>query len=217
MNTKPCQGGHSDFIMTYKKTEKIVFPLKFVFKGEEKEMTIQSVNPFNRKIIRNYEELSSDATSKAVEETHRAHLEWKRTDFSRRASLMKKAADGLRKGKDIYAALITEEMGKPITQARGEIEKCAWVCDYYADHTQAILAPEMVETEAKKSYVVFNPLGVILAVMPWNFPLWQVFRFAAPALMAGNGGVLKHASNVPGSALAIEEVFERAGFPSSSL
>ncbi|MHA2496365.1 MAG: NAD-dependent succinate-semialdehyde dehydrogenase, partial [Candidatus Hodarchaeales archaeon] len=107
----------------------------------------------------------------------------------------------------------TDEMGKPLADARGEVEKCAWVCDYYAENAESFLAPELVETDASKSFVAYQPLGVVLAVMPWNFPFWQVFRFAAPALMAGNAGVLKHASNVPASALAIEEVFLKAGFP----
>jgi succinate-semialdehyde dehydrogenase/glutarate-semialdehyde dehydrogenase len=110
---------------------------------------------------------------------------------------------------------MAEEMGKPITQGKAESEKCAWVCDYYAEHAEAFLAPEPVETDASKSYVAFKPLGVVLAVMPWNFPFWQVFRFAAPALMAGNVGVLKHASNVPGCALAIEDIFRQAGLPAN--
>ena len=126
---------------------------------------------------------------------------------------MKKAAAILRARKDEFARLMALEMGKPLKQGIAEAEKCALGCDYYADHAEAHLAPEMVKTEASKSYIAFEPLGVVLAVMPWNFPFWQVFRFAAPALMAGNAGVLKHASNVPGCALAIEEVFVQAGFP----
>ncbi|MHA2403763.1 MAG: NAD-dependent succinate-semialdehyde dehydrogenase, partial [Candidatus Kariarchaeaceae archaeon] len=115
--------------------------------------------------------------------------------------------------KDKYAKTMAIEMGKPITQGRAEVEKCAWVCDYYAEEAIVQLKPETVVTDALKSYITYQPLGVILAVMPWNFPFWQVLRFIAPCLMAGNGGVLKHASNVPGSALAIEEVFHEAGFP----
>ena len=126
---------------------------------------------------------------------------------------MKKAAAVLRERKDEFARMMALEMGKPLKQGISEAEKCALGCDYYAEHAEAHLAPEMVKTEASKSYVAFEPLGVVLAVMPWNFPFWQVFRFAAPALMAGNTGVLKHASNVPGCALAIEDVFVRAGFP----
>jgi succinate-semialdehyde dehydrogenase/glutarate-semialdehyde dehydrogenase len=108
---------------------------------------------------------------------------------------------------------MADEMGKPLAQGRAETEKCAWCCDYYADNAEKFLSPEVVETDASKSYVAFNPLGIVLAVMPWNFPFWQVFRFAAPGLMAGNAGILKHASNVPGCALAIEEIFRNAGFP----
>jgi succinate-semialdehyde dehydrogenase/glutarate-semialdehyde dehydrogenase len=127
---------------------------------------------------------------------------------------MRSAGRVLRENADGYAVLMANEMGKPVSQGRAEVEKCAWVCDYYADNAAAFLKAEPVETDAAKSFVTFQPLGVVLAVMPWNFPLWQVFRFAAPALMAGNAGVLKHASNVPGCALAIEDVFGKAGFPS---
>ncbi len=126
---------------------------------------------------------------------------------------MQRAAAILLEHQDRYAELMTVEMGKPITQARAEVKKCAWVCDYYAEKAETFLADELIETEAHKSFIHYEPLGVILAVMPWNFPFWQVFRFAAPALMAGNTAVLKHASNVPGCALAIEEVFEAAGIP----
>ncbi len=119
----------------------------------------------------------------------------------------------LREGSEEYAALMATEMGKPVAQGRAEVEKCAWVCDYYADEAPRFLAPEDVATDATRSFVTYQPLGVVLAVMPWNFPLWQVFRFAAPSLMAGNAGVLKHSSNVMGCALAIEAVFRDAGFP----
>ena len=129
---------------------------------------------------------------------------------------MKNAAQILRDKKEHYGKILTLEMGKTITQAVAEVEKCAWVCDYYADNAEKILAEEFVETDASQSYVRFDPIGVVLAVMPWNFPFWQVFRFAAPALMAGNVGILKHASNVPMSALAIEEIFTNAGFPEST-
>ena len=126
---------------------------------------------------------------------------------------MKKAAAILRERKPDLAQLMAAEMGKPLKQGTAEVEKCAWVCDYYAASAEAHLAPEVVKTEAARSYVAFEPLGVVLAIMPWNFPFWQVFRFAAPSLMAGNVGVLKHASNVPGCALAIQEIFLQAGFP----
>lgn len=138
---------------------------------------------------------------------------WRKTSMTERCALMHKAADVLRKNQDKYAAIVTQEMGKLINDARAEVEKCAGVCDFYADNGPQFLADEMIESDAGKSYVGYFPLGTVLAVMPWNFPLWQVFRFAAPALVAGNTGVLKHASNVPQCALLIEDVFKEAGFP----
>ena len=176
-------------------------------------MTMTAVNPANGTTIKIYEEMSPEEVTRAVEAAHTAFLSWRRTEFAERAGLMHAAAQVLREKTDEYAILMASEMGKPVTQGRAEVEKCAWVCDYYAESAESFLRPELVETDASKSFVTFLPLGVVLAVMPWNFPLWQVFRFAAPALMAGNGGVLKHASNVPGCALAIEEVFRKAGFP----
>jgi acyl-CoA reductase-like NAD-dependent aldehyde dehydrogenase len=133
--------------------------------------------------------------------------------FAERAELLRAAAATLRAGQARWAALITAEMGKPIVEAEAEIEKCAWNCEYYAEHAAAFLADEPIATNARLSYVEFVPLGLVLAIMPWNFPFWQVFRFAAPTLMAGNTGILKHAANVPRCALAIEEVFREAGFP----
>src|SRR5207245_495952 len=144
---------------------------------------------------------------------HAAFLEWRAVPMGARAKQMREAASALRRRKADYARTMTREMGKPIVQGEAEVEKCAWVCDYYAEQAAGFLAEQPRETDASKSYVRFDPLGVVLAVMPWNFPFWQVFRFAAPALMAGNAGILKHASNVPRCALAIEEVFRRAGFP----
>jgi succinate-semialdehyde dehydrogenase/glutarate-semialdehyde dehydrogenase len=144
---------------------------------------------------------------------HTAYLSWKITSFSTRASLLRNAAKLLRERKKDYATLMANEMGKPITQGAGEIEKCAWVCEYYAEHGEQFLASETIQTENRESFVTFQPLGVILAVMPWNFPFWQVFRFAAPTLMAGNAALLKHASNVPGCSRAIEQLFKDAGFP----
>ena len=176
-------------------------------------MAMTAVNPANGTTIKIYEEMTPEEVTRAVEAAHTAFLSWRRTEFAERAGLMHAAAQVLREKSDEYAILMANEMGKPVTQGRAEVEKCAWVCDYYAESAESFLRPELVETDASKSFVTFLPLGVVLAVMPWNFPLWQVFRFAAPALMAGNGGVLKHASNVPGCALAIEEVFRKAGFP----
>ena len=176
-------------------------------------MTIETTNPATGKVLRRYEEMTAAEISQALGEVDRAQLAWAKTDFSHRAELLRRAAAILRERADRYAVLMAEEMGKPLAGGRSEAEKCAWVCDYYADHAERFLADEMVETEASRSYVAFRPLGVVLAVMPWNFPFWQVLRFAAPALMAGNGCLLKHASNVLGSALAIEDLFRDAGLP----
>ncbi len=178
-------------------------------------MPLDSVNPATGETFKTYSEMTPQQTAAAVEDAHAAWKAWRKTPFSERARPMKKAAAILRERKEEFAKLMALEMGKPFKQGIAEAEKCALGCDYYADHAEGHLAPEMVKTEASKSYVAFEPIGVVLAVMPWNFPFWQVFRFAAPALMAGNAGVLKHASNVPGCAMAIEEVFVQAGFPQS--
>jgi len=176
-------------------------------------MGISAINPATGETIKTYDELTPQQVSEIIENAYQAFQSWKNTSFKERSDLMKKAAQALRDNLEMHAKLMAEEMGKPITAGRAEAEKCAWVCDYYAENAEKFLQPELVETDASKSYVTFQPLGVILAVMPWNFPYWQVFRFAAPGLMAGNVGVLKHASNVPGCALAIESVFNKAGFP----
>ncbi|MFN3694370.1 MAG: NAD-dependent succinate-semialdehyde dehydrogenase [Ignavibacterium sp.] len=174
---------------------------------------IHSVNPSNNEIIKSYQEISDIELQHTLERMQLEFENWKTQPFSFRSSLMKKAAEVLRKKKEEYSKLMTIEMGKPIAQSRAEIDKCAWVCDYYADNAEKFLADEIVQTDATKSFVTYQPLGVILAVMPWNFPFWQVFRFSAPTLMAGNVGILKHASNVSGCSIAIEEVFSEAGFP----
>lgn len=176
-------------------------------------MTIESVNPATGKSIKAYDELTPEQTSAAVAQAHDTWLQWREVSISDRAPMMKRAAEILRERGEELAQLMATEMGKPLRQGVSEAEKCALVCDYYAKHAQSQLADEVISTEAARSFVMFEPLGVVLAVMPWNFPLWQVFRFAAPALMAGNAGLLKHASNVPGCALAIEGIFEQAGFP----
>lgn len=176
-------------------------------------MTLTVVNPATGKTITTYEELTPAETSDVIAQAHNAFLDWKQTSFVERARLMKRAAHILRERANEYAVLMAQEMGKPVKDGRAEAEKCAWACDYYAENAEAFLRPEVIQTDASKSYVAFQPLGVVLAVMPWNFPFWQVFRFAAPALMAGNAGVLKHASNVPACALAIADVFRTAGFP----
>jgi len=176
-------------------------------------MAIKAIYPATGEIIKEYPEMTPEEVKSIIEKSHEAFLLWRKTRFSERAVLMKKAAKVLRDNAEEYAKLMTQEMGKLIKDGKAEAEKCAWVCNYFAKNAESFLKPEVVETDAKKSFVTFQPLGVVLAVMPWNFPLWQVFRFAAPALMAGNVGVLKHASNVPGCALAIEGVFKNAGFP----
>jgi len=176
-------------------------------------MTLKVINPNNNQLVKEYEEMTSEEVKNILQDVEEEFQKWRRTSFDHRKKLMHKAADILRLNKDKYAKIMAIEMGKPITQGRAEVEKCAWVCDYYAEEAIIQLQPETIATEASKSYISYQPLGVILAVMPWNFPFWQVLRFAAPCLMSGNGGVLKHASNVPGSALAIEEVFHEAGFP----
>ncbi len=174
---------------------------------------MKAINPATGELIKEYPEHDSEQVKNIIGQVHQEHKSWRAVPFSRKSQLMYGAAAILRKNKEEYARTMSLEMGKPITEARAEVEKSAWVCDYYADNAEKFLSDEVIASDASKSFVAFQPLGVVLAVMPWNFPFWQVFRFAAPALMAGNGGVLKHASNVPGSALAIEQVFHEAGFP----
>ncbi len=174
---------------------------------------MKSVNPATGEVIKEYKDHTEKEVKQILGLVDKDFHEWRKTSFGHRSQLMFKAAEVLRSNADEFAKIMTGEMGKPITESKSEVEKCAWVCDYYAENAERFLTDELIETDASKSFVAFQPLGVVLAVMPWNFPFWQVFRFAAPALMAGNGGVLKHASNVPGSALAIERVFIEAGFP----
>lgn len=176
-------------------------------------MSIQSINPVNGKIIKTYKEHSLKQVNSKIETTQLAWLKWKDTSFEERAVLLKKAAVLLIKRKEKLAALMAIEMGKPVKDGIAEIEKCASVCDYYADNGADFLKDEAIKTEASKSYVSFQPIGLVLAVMPWNFPYWQLFRFLAPALMVGNCGLLKHASNVSGCALSIEQIIRDAGFP----
>jgi len=176
-------------------------------------MTQKAINPTTGEIIKEYEEMSLNEVEILITNMNSEFQKWRKKPFSERALLMKKAADVLRDNSDEYAKLMAIEMGKSIKGGRSEANKCARVCDYYADNAEEFLKPEIVDTEANKSFVSYQPLGIIFAVMPWNFPFWQVLRFAAPTLMAGNAGLLKHAPNVPGCALAIEEVFQKAGFP----
>jgi len=176
-------------------------------------MSLISRNPATEEVYAELEELSENALEGKLERAHRAFHSWRAVPFAERSRLMHALADVLRAKKDAYGTIITEEMGKTIGASVAEIEKCAWVCDFYADNAEQFLSPEPATVDGAESYVRFDPLGVVLAVMPWNFPFWQVFRFAAPAAMAGNAGILKHASNVPRSAMAIEEAFKDAGFP----
>ncbi|WP_461533399.1 NAD-dependent succinate-semialdehyde dehydrogenase [Sinomicrobium sp.] len=178
---------------------------------------LQSINPYSSQKVYEIREYSEQQINEAIDRADKRYQSWREVTFSERKKLMLNAATELRKNKREYATTITEEMGKPISQSLAEVEKCAWVCEYYAKNAAQQLADKLIETEAYKSYVSYAPIGVVLAVMPWNFPFWQVFRFAAPALMAGNVGLLKHASNVMKSASLIEEVFRRAGFPDGCL
>ncbi len=174
---------------------------------------LKSISPVTGALIQSYSEMSREQIQTVIQKTHRAHLIWRHTTFSERIKRLKKLSDLLRQEIETHARLVTLEMGKPIKEARAEIEKCAWVCDYYAENAERFLADLPIKTDAGKSFVSYQPLGVVLAIMPWNFPYWQVLRFAAPTLTAGNGVLLKHAPNVTGCALAIETLFLQAGFP----
>jgi succinate-semialdehyde dehydrogenase/glutarate-semialdehyde dehydrogenase len=176
-------------------------------------MAIASINPATGELLQTFEPLTQPQLEQKLQRAHETFQTYRRTTFAERAAMMLRAAEILESEKKDLARVMTLEMGKPINSAVQETEKCAWVCRYYAENAERHLADELVETNAAKSFVRFQPLGVVLAVMPWNFPFWQVFRFAAPGLMAGNVGLLKHSSNVPQCALAIEDIFRRAGFP----
>ena len=176
-------------------------------------MAFHAINPVDGSTILTLDNWEASRLSKAMDVAELAAGPWADTPIKKRCELMYKAAEVLRARQEELATIITQEMGKLIKESRGEIEKCAWVCEYYAEHGPGFLEDEYIETDAAKSLVAYQPLGIILAVMPWNFPFWQVFRFAAPALVAGNTGLLKHASNVPQCAQAIESVFKEAGFP----
>jgi succinate-semialdehyde dehydrogenase/glutarate-semialdehyde dehydrogenase len=176
-------------------------------------MTLCSVNPTTDETIREYPEATAEEVAGILSAAAAGSDGWRRMPFPERATRLRRAGALLRKRREELARLMALEMGKPLAQGRAEADKCAWVCDHYADHAEGFLASETIPTDATHSYVAFEPLGVVLAVMPWNFPFWQVFRFAAPALMVGNVGLLKHASNVPGCALATERIVHDAGFP----
>jgi succinate-semialdehyde dehydrogenase/glutarate-semialdehyde dehydrogenase len=178
-------------------------------------MVLKSINPYTNEVIKEFDEISEENVEKILAQSGEAFEKWKRTGFEDRASLMEKASAVLICNIKDFAGTITMEMGKPVNESNLEIEKCAWACEYYAKNAENFLSPETVESDADNSYVLYEPLGTILGIMPWNFPFWQVFRFAAPTLMAGNTVLLKHASNVQICAQKIESVFTMAGFPPS--
>ena len=176
-------------------------------------MVLKSINPANGQEIASYKEMTLEEVGAIIANVDSAYHEWRNTSFDHRATLLRRASELLQNRKEDLGRLMTLEMGKPYTQALAEVTKCATVCEYYADNAERILADQIIETDASKSYVAYRPIGIVFAVMPWNFPFWQVLRFAAPALMAGNVGILKHASNVQGCAKEIEKIFHDAGFP----
>ncbi|HUF53773.1 MAG TPA: NAD-dependent succinate-semialdehyde dehydrogenase [Dehalococcoidia bacterium] len=176
-------------------------------------MPIESVNPASGELVATYQEMTAEELESDLARAADTFRDWRETSFAQRSEVLRRTADTLRERKTKLAYTITTEMGKPISEAEAEVEKCAWNCEFYAENAETFLAPEPVDSAATKSYVRYDPLGAIFAIMPWNFPFWQVFRFAAPCLMAGNTAILKHASNVPGCSLAITEVFEAAGAP----
>ncbi|MEQ9378802.1 MAG: NAD-dependent succinate-semialdehyde dehydrogenase [Imperialibacter sp.] len=176
-------------------------------------MEFKSINPYNGQVIGTYEEQTTPQVDLMIEKAQSAFDKWRKVPVAERARLMAKAGAVLRDNVEEYAKMITLEMGKPISESRGEVNKCAWVCDYYAENAADFLADEVIKTEAQKSFVRHDPMGCILSIMPWNFPFWQVFRFAAPSLTAGNVALLKHAPNVFGCAEQIAGVFQKAGFP----
>jgi acyl-CoA reductase-like NAD-dependent aldehyde dehydrogenase len=178
---------------------------------------ITSVNPATEEVLARFDPFTPEDVERAVSDAQDAFGAWRERSFADRAVPMGRLAGLLRERAGRYARHISIEMGKPITEAKAEIEKCAWGCEHYAENAARYLADEVIETTAARSLVAFQPLGIVLAVMPWNFPFWQVMRFAAPALMAGNAAILKHASNVPQCALSIDEVFRDAGFPEGLL
>jgi len=180
------------------------------------DKAILSINPATEEVMASYKAHSSEQIERMLQGAQEAFFSWRTEEFSVRAGLMKEAAAYLRHQKSQFAFFMTAEMGKPIAESEAEVEKCAWNCDYYAENAEQFLRDEPRTSNATESYTQYVPLGVVLAIMPWNYPFWQVFRFAAPALMAGNTVILKHASNVPQCALAIESVFREAGFPNGA-
>lgn len=175
--------------------------------------SFSSIHPYDQRLIAEYPLMDAAQVDRVLENSRAAFAHWHTTPLLRRAELLNKVAEVLRQNKEQYATLITMEMGKVLSESMWEVEKCAWNCTYYAEHAPAMLEPEILPSDADNSYVVFDPIGCVFAIMPWNFPFWQVFRFAAPALIAGNTIILKHAPNVCGCALAMEQIFREAGLP----
>jgi succinate-semialdehyde dehydrogenase/glutarate-semialdehyde dehydrogenase len=180
---------------------------------KEQKMKIQSINPYTEEVMKEFDLMTENEVNRQIERSREAFRNWRDRSLPDRAALVKRLGEHLRAEKRKYAELITREMGKAIKESLAEVEKCAWLCDYYAENAERFLKPEEIKTENKKSYVTFQPLGLVLAIMPWNFPYWQAFRFGIPAITAGNVILLKHASNVPMTALSIEDAFKAAGFP----
>ena len=178
--------------------------------------TIETINPASGKVIATYNSMSVEEVNQKTKNARNSFENWKKLDISERCTYMRRLGRVMKKNKEDYSKLITEEMGKPIRQSLAEIEKCAWVCDYYSEHAESFLRDELIPTEFRKSFVSFEPLGVIACIMPWNFPFWQVMRFAVPALTAGNVGILKHSSICLGTAIQIEQAFKDAGFPENT-
>ncbi len=172
-----------------------------------------SVNPATEEVIKTFDPHNDSKLEDILKQSQKAHLIWKESTITERKVYNIKLKENLSKKRDELAKLMTTEMGKPITQSYAEIDKCCWALEFYAEKADTFLSPQLVETESPKSYVRFDPLGIILAIMPWNFPFWQVFRFSAPSVVAGNSALLKHASNVSMCSLAIEELYARSGFP----
>lgn len=179
-------------------------------------MSLKSINPYNGKLIKTYKEHSLSQIDQKIKQGHQTWLKYKKTKFPLRAKLMIQLSKNLILERENLAELMAQEMGKPLRDGVAEIEKCATVCEYYANNAEDFLKDEIVKTDATRSLITHQPIGLVLAIMPWNFPFWQAFRFLAPALMAGNCGVLKHASNVSACALAIEDLVIKSGFPKSS-
>ncbi|MEX2347806.1 MAG: NAD-dependent succinate-semialdehyde dehydrogenase [Balneolaceae bacterium] len=174
---------------------------------------MKTINPATGETLKDYQEMEFGEIDSIIQKANSVQKKWQTKSFDERAEHLRKMAEILKDRKHQLAELMAKEMGKPLAQGVGEAEKCAWVCEYYADNAEAFLGNDVIETDASKSYVTFNPLGVVLAIMPWNFPFWQLFRFAAPALMAGNGAILKHSENSTGCALEIEKIIHDAGIP----